>query len=210
MLLALLLALSGPPLDSAHHIHLEGTQVVVDSQWNTNAAETFTSPLPASAVVEVRDARTLRMTLPLRDAEALDILPLPLPEGSGVHRITFDRDLTFRPRAPLELTPRGTQSVSPGLRGADLRRVDATFGDAPRGGALARYVRTDDLANAGGLSGRLRDSQGQRLRMLLLGSGLLVFFVAALLAITRAVTRRADVEVADALLAQEIEALDPR
>lgn len=210
MLIALVLVLSGPPLDSAHHVHLEGTQVVIDTLWNTDTTEGFATPVPPSATVEVRDPRTLRVTLPLHDAEALDALPLLVPDGSGVHRITFDRDLTFRPSSALELTPRGTQRVSPGLRGADLRRVNGTFGDAPRGGALARYVRTDDLQDAGGLSGRLRDTHGQRQRMLLLGSGLLVLVVAALVAIARTVGRRADVEAADALLAQEIEALDAR
>ena len=171
MFVALLLALSGPPLDSAHHVHLDGTQVVIDTQWNTDTTETFATPLPEAATVEFRSARSLRVTLPLRDAESLDTLPLPIPEGEGVHRVTFDRDLTFRPRAPLELAPRGTQSVSAGLHGADLRRVDTTFGPAPRGGALARYVRTDDIAELGGLSGRLRDTKGRRHRMLLLGAG---------------------------------------
>lgn len=208
MLVALLLALSGPPLDSAHHVHLDGTQVVIDTQWNTDTTESFAAPLPEGVTVEVRNARALRVTLSLRDAESLDMLPLPVPEGEGVHRVSFDRDLTFRARAPLELAPRGTQSVSAGLRGADLRRVEAAFGPAPSGGALARYVRTDDIAEGGGLSGRLRDAKGQRQRMLLLGAGLLLFVITTLLAITRAVKRRADLEQADALLAREIDALE--
>ncbi len=207
MFVALLLALAGPPLDSAHHVHLEGTQVVIDSQWNTDTASGFASSLPETASVEVRDDRTLRVTLSLEDAKALRAIPLPVPEGSGVHRVTFDPDLRFRPSAPLELAPRGTQSVSPRLHGSDLRRVDAAFGQAPRGGALARYVRTDDLEDGGGLPGRLRDTAGQRQRMLLLGAGALLFVVTTLLAVARAVRRRAEVEHADALLAAEIEAL---
>lgn len=208
MLALLLLALSGPPLDSAHHVHLDGTQVVIDTQWDTDTKGALATPLPDTATLEIRSARALRVTLSLDDAESLEALPLPVPQGSGVHRITFERDLSFRARAPLELAPRGTQSVSAGLHGSDLDRVDAAFENAPHGGALARYVRTDDLAEAGGLSGRLRDAKGQRQRMLLLGAGVMLFVVTTLLAIARAVQRRADVEQADALLAREIEALE--
>ena len=207
MFVALLLALAGPPVDSAHHVHLDGTDVVIDTQWGSDTAGGLASPLPEAATLEVRDERTLRVTLSLHDAKVLDALPLPVPEGSGVHRVTFDPELRFRAGAPLELAPRGTQSASPRLHGSDLRRVDAAFGQAPRGGALARYVRTDDIEDGGGLCGRLRDAAGQRQRMLLLGAGLMLFVITTLLAIARAVKRRADVEDADALLAREIEAL---
>ena len=197
--LAIVLALASP--DSAHHVRLDAESVIVESQWDDTAAPLGVA-LPPTATLDILDEHRLRLTVPAADAAR--VLPLPIPEGDGVHRVTFDRAVAFRPATALELAPRGTHAVDHGVRGADVHRIDRTFG-APQGSA--RYIRTSSLDAHGGVPGSLEDRERRRQRLLLVGAGLFVFVVAALAALARAVGKRAELERADAVLAREIEQL---
>ncbi len=197
--LALMLASASP--GSAHHVRLDAESVVIESQWEDTAAPLGVA-LPPGATLDVLDSHRLRLTIPAEDAAR--VLPLPVPEGDGVHRITFDRAVVFQPATALELAPRGTHAVDHGVHGDDVRRLDRTFG-APQGSA--RYLRTSSLQEHGGVPGSLEDRERRRQRLLLLAGGAFVFVIAALAALARAVGKRAELERADAVLAQEIEQL---
>lgn len=202
LVVAAMLALSSP--DSAHHVRLESETVIVESQWDDTAAPLGVA-LPSSARLDVLDTHRLRMTLPLVDATSA--VPLPIPRGNGVHRVTFDRDAVFQPATSLELSPRGIHAVDHGVQGPDVERVDRVFGGPLEGSA--RYLRSDSVREHGGAPGSLESREQRRQRLLLLAAGVFVFIVAALAALVRAVGKRAEVERADALLTAEIEQLGP-
>lgn len=202
----LVLALAGPIPDSAHHVHLEPEQVVIDSEWNTSTEGPLAAPLPDEAVMEILSEHTLRVTMPLDEAEEDGALPLPLPEGDGVHRVTIDRRLSFHPDASLELAPRGTRALGRNVRRRDTRRVDSAFG-RPGKETTAHYVHTDGLRDAGGFVGSLKDAETRRRHLMLAAASVFVFIVAGLVAIGRAVRRRAEAEHADEILAREIDSL---
>ncbi|MEM7156625.1 MAG: hypothetical protein AAF799_27505 [Myxococcota bacterium] len=205
----LVLALAGPIPDSAHYVHLEPEHVVIDSEWSASTQEPLATPLPDDATMEVLGEHTLRVTMPRDEAERDDVLPLPLPPGDGVHRVTFDHRISFRPDPSLELAPRGTRAVGRNVHRADIRRVDMAFG-RPRKDTTAHYVHSEGLRGTGGFAGSLKDAKTRRQRLMLFASALFIFVVAGLMAIARAVRRRAEAEHADEILAREIDSLATR
>ena len=197
--------LAAASVDGAHHLHLERDQLVVDSRWSTPTGEVLHTAVPAEATVTFPSPHEIRLTVPMDRVHELDALPLPLPAEDGVHRVTFGRALAYKPGDGLALRPRGLRAVGHDVHGTDIERIEATFGPAPEGQALARYVAADTLR--GGLPGHVQTTQSRRRRMLLLASSVFVFVVAALAAVAQTLRRRADEEQADALLAQEIDNL---
>lgn len=214
-------------IDAGHHVTVVDAETLqVESRWLSQDPPGYVAlrwPLPATAHVQgaefTRDPEgrvtgvyaagddvSVVVRMPAAEAQALGAVPLVIADAPGLHRVTFDPSLSFRPAPKLGFAPHLRRATTRGVSGQDSKQLDARLGDRV-GAGVARYASHGDLAQAGGFVGILQTAQERRRRLLLWAGAAFALVVAALAAAHRSLRRGADVERADAMLAQEIDAL---
>jgi len=214
-------------IHGGHHVMTDGSDgVVIQTQWVCPLRCTFPLALPlppdaslsgvseqrsddGSVVGVVSDRRNVSFEIhvPLATAQALQAVPLALPDRPGTHRVTFESGLSFDPDVTLELAPRLTIATTPNVHGNPSRWLGAYLTDVESGSGVVRYATTADIVRARGFGGHLERTQTRRRRLLLIAGALFVLVVTALVAAHRRLTGRADQDRVDKLLAEEIDGL---
>ncbi|MEM6994490.1 MAG: hypothetical protein AAF721_28500 [Myxococcota bacterium] len=219
---------AGGVVDGGHHVTMsESGDVVVHTEWLSDGAPStlpLSLPLPAGAAIEgietVRNDGGLvvaakpngknvvfAVRMAAADVDALGALPLAIPAVAGTHRVTVDKGLVFDADVALGLAPRLTRAATAGVTGRPSRWLDRKLSLPTTQPGITRYTTTADLQRVGGFVGRLQTVRARRRRLLLWAGAGFVLVVTALVAAYRRLRRGAELEQAEALLAQEIEAL---
>jgi hypothetical protein len=151
----------------------------------------------------------LRTTTPWTRVATVGALPLPVPAKAGVHRITLDPDVSFRPAAELGLVTELGFTAPAGFGFADRAYIDDVLTiDAPRFGAY--YVRVEEIAEAGGVVGKIRRREDAHRRTALFAGAVFVVLCGAAAWEYRRARKRADLERAEAILDAEYADLDTK
>lgn len=136
-------------------------------------------------------------------------LPLPVATKAGVHRITLDPDVSFRPAAELGLVTELGFTAPVGFGFADREYIDDVLAiEAPRFGAY--YVREEEIAEAGGVVGNVRRREDAHRRTALFAGAVFVALCGAAAWEYRRARKRADLERAEAILEAEFADLDTK
>ena len=218
---------AAPKIHGGHHVTTDGSDgVVIQTQWVCREQCTLPVALPlppdaslsgateqrsgdGSIVGVVSSGRnvTFEVHVPLATVQALQAIPLAIPDRPGTHRVTFESGLAFDPDVELELAPRLTIATTPGVDGNPSRWLGAYLSEVDSGSGVARYATRADIVRARGFSGHLERAQTRRRRLLLIAGALFVLVVTALAAAHRRLAGRADQDRVDKLLAEEIDGL---
>ncbi|MBX7083153.1 MAG: hypothetical protein K1X88_28360 [Nannocystaceae bacterium] len=163
-----LLALA--PSGAVHHdVALVHDAVVVESRFARRGDEpvlTLAVPLPASATVDgaQRDALgrviaieaptlgSVRVQMPLADATAAGVLPVPVVAGTSTQRLAIDAALEFHAAPGLGLVTHMGHTMPAEFALRDRDRVDAEL-TVPRPRVGAWYVSTPAAVREGGIAG---------------------------------------------------------
>lgn len=217
---------------AAHHeVAATAADIVVESTWvmstlpEPDALFELAAALPRDTTIEGAqpefgaDGRivalrlaapcnrcVLRSSTPWASAHDGGALPIPIATGPGVHRITLDPEVSFRPEPALGLVTELGFTAPPGFGLGERGRIDGVLGiDAPHFGAY--YVRADDVAEADGIVGEIdRRADAQHRTAWAAGIVFVLLCGVAGFEYTRA-RKRAELERAEALLEAEYASL---
>ncbi|HET6585602.1 MAG TPA: hypothetical protein VFG69_19215 [Nannocystaceae bacterium] len=224
-----------PLVRAAHHeVSSTSADVVVDTTWvlgampEPGAVFVLAAPLPRDTTVEGAqpefgdDGRiaalrldapckrcVLRTTTAWTRVEHDDALPLLVASPVGVHRITLDPDVSFRPAAELGLVTELGFTAPAGFGFSDRAYVDDVLEiAAPRFGAY--YLRAEEVAEAGGVVGVVRRREDAHRRTALFAGAVFLALCGAAAWEYRRARKRAELERAEAILEAEYADLDTK
>jgi hypothetical protein len=213
-----------------HRVELERATVVVQSRFELHhgidAPIRLAAPLPATAelsgaepvhgddgsIVALRlpEAGTqpsLEVRVPWDHVRRFEALPVPVPEGSSVHRVVLGAALGFSPDPALGLVAQVGHYAPADIDVVARHRFDArTDGDLRHVGAY--YVRGSDLRAVGSLRGEVILQRQRMGRAAIVVGVVFVLVVGAMVVAHRRLDRAVRYERAEAYLAKELGALE--